>query len=310
MAKSSRLPFCSVIILNYNGKKFLKDCFIALKGVDYPKDRMEVIMVDNGSTDDSIRYVKRSFPWVKTLKLDQNYGFSKGNNSGLDVAKGDYIIFLNNDTAVEKDWLMELVKVAKSDKSIGICGSKIKNFSGKKLKTIAGEGYLSMLGVPKFVIGTEHAKSCFYVSGCSLLIKKPVLRKLEYCFDERYFAYFEDIDLCWRARLKGYKVVYVPTSVVNHKKAMTATMIGSIVDYYHYRNKIWTFKKNLRTPLMQMFLPFVAASTVFMVTYWQMKGKWKYGIDVLKHVFSKIEKSPGLDKVSLNDQLKLFYIYS
>jgi len=282
MAKSSRLPFCSVIILNYNGKKFLKDCFIALKGVDYPKDRMEVIMVDNGSTDDSIRYVKRSFPWVKTLKLDQNYGFSKGNNSGLDVAKGDYIIFLNNDTAVEKDWLMELVKVAKSDKSIGICGSKIKNFSGKKLKTIAGEGYLSMLGVPKFVIGTEHAKSCFYVSGCSLLIKKPVLRKLEYCFDERYFAYFEDIDLCWRARLKGYKVVYVPTSVV----------------------------KNLRTPLMQMFLPFVAASTVFMVTYWQMKGKWKYGIDVLKHVFSKIEKSPGLDKVSLNDQLKLFYIYS
>lgn len=310
MAKSSELPFCSVIVLNYNGRKFLKDCFIALKGVDYPKSRMEVIMVDNGSTDGSVKYVKRSFPWIKTMKLDENYGFAKGNNSALNIAKGEYIIFLNNDTEVEKNWLIELVKVAKSDRSIGICGSKVKNFSGKKLKAIAGEGYLNILGVPKFATGAENAKPCFFVSGCSLLIKKSVLRKLDYCFDERYFAYFEDIDLCWRVRLSGYKVVYVPTSVVDHKKALTAKMVGSIVDYYHYRNKIWTFKKNLRTPLRQIALSFIAATTVFMISYWWMKGKWKHGMHVLSHIFSKIGKAKNLNKVSLKDQLKLFYIYS
>jgi GT2 family glycosyltransferase len=111
-------------------------------------------------------------------------------------------------------------------------------------------------------------------------------------------------------RLNGYKVVYVPTSIVNHKKALTAKMVGSIVDYYHYRNKIWTLKKNLRTPLSQIALSFVAVTTVFMVSYWWMKGKWKYGMYVLKHLFSKIEKTKGLDKVPLKEQLKLFYIYS
>jgi GT2 family glycosyltransferase len=310
MAKMHGLPFCSIVILNYNGKKYLKDCLAALRNVDYPKNRMEVILVDNNSTDGSVRYVNRGFPWVKTLKLDDNYGFSQGNNSGLDIAKGSYIIFLNNDTEVEKEWLKELVNVAQSDKSIGICGSKIKNFSGNELRNIAGEGYLNMLGIPRFSSGAKEPKPCFYVSGCSLLIKKSVIRDLGYCFDDRYFLYFEDIDLCWRARLNGYKVVYVPTSVVNHKKAMTSAMIGKIVDYYHYRNKIWTFKKNLRTPLMEIVLPFVAVSTIFMIAYWTYRKRWRYGIEVLKHLFSRIEKSPGLDRVPLKRQLKLFYSYS
>jgi GT2 family glycosyltransferase len=296
-------------VLNYNGLSYIDDTFQALAKVDYPRDRMEVIMVDNGSSDGSVKHVKEKFPSVKVLELDDNYGFAEGNNRGLPMAKGDYVVFLNNDTEVDRSWLAELVDVASSDKRIGICGSKIKNFSGKEFRNFAGEGYLSALGVPRFATGTESPKPCFYVSGCSLLIKRKVIDELGYCFDNRYFAYFEDIDLCWRARILGYKVVYVPGSVVDHKKAMTASVIGSIVDYYHYRNKIWTFKKNLGTPLRQVLLASVALSTLLMVGYWTYRRKWKYGIEVLRHVFSKMETAPGLEKLSLWKQLKLFYTY-
>jgi GT2 family glycosyltransferase len=310
MKNSSGFPFCSVIILNYNGKKYLESCFNSLKEVNYPKNKFEIIMVDNGSIDGSTNYVKQNFPWVKTLQLDKNYGFSEGNNRGLELAKGEYIVFLNNDTEVEKNWLMELVKVANSDKSIAICGSKIINFPDQKHKTIAGEGYLTIFGVPKFLKDSRKTKNCFYVSGCSLLIKRSVLRELNYCFDSKYFAYFEDADICWRARLIGYKVAYVPTSVVNHKKAMTAALIGSILDFYHYRNKIWTFKKNLRAPLSQIILSFVATSTILIVFYWSIKGKWSYGLSVLRYLFSRIEKTSNIGKVPLKRQLKLFYTYN
>jgi len=298
-----KLPFCSILVLNYNGKKYLKGCFNSLRKINYPKNRREVVMIDNASVDGSVGFVKKHFPWVKILKLDKNYGFDEGYNKGIAIAKGEYIIILNNDTQVDRNWLIELVKVANTDKKIGICGSKIVD---EKLGDV-GEGHINILGIPSQK-SSDQVKECFWISDCSMLIKKEVVKKMGKVYDPMFFIYFEEVDVCWRARLLGYKVVFVPKSILFHKGAATASKMGGIMKFYHYRNKIWTFKKNSRFPLTQLFMVPIFISTLFMILYFTATKKWNYGISVLKYVFSKKEKTPGIDRISLKDQLKLFFI--
>jgi GT2 family glycosyltransferase len=106
------VPFVSVIVLNYNGRNFLRKCLSSLKLTNYPKSKYEVLLVDNGSTDDSTEFVVRNFPWVRVIFLHQNFGFGGGNNRGVKFAKGEYVAFLNNDTEVTENWLSELVQAS------------------------------------------------------------------------------------------------------------------------------------------------------------------------------------------------------
>src|SRR3990170_8146316 len=122
------LPLCSIVALNYNGKEHLEECFNSIREMNYPKSRYELIMVDNGSKDNSVNFARKKFPWVKILKLDKNYGFAEGNNRGMEVARGKYVIILNNDTKVDKNFLLELVKVAENNKKIAACGAKILDY--------------------------------------------------------------------------------------------------------------------------------------------------------------------------------------
>ena len=110
-----KLPFVSIIVLNYNGKRHLKDCFSSLMKINYPKTKHEIIMADNASSDDSIDYIRKNFPLVKIVKFNQNYGFAGGNNKAVEYVnkKCKYLVFLNNDTQVDNGWLIELVKNVK-----------------------------------------------------------------------------------------------------------------------------------------------------------------------------------------------------
>jgi len=305
MKRDKHLPFCSIVIANYNGKKVLSDCLRSIKNADYPKNRLEVIVADNNSTDGSVEFIKKNFKWVKVLKLEKNYGNTESVNRAVKKTKGDYIINLDNDTEVSKEWLIELVGVAKSDKNIGICGSKIFN---QNPGIFVGEGSMSIFGVPETRVRDNELKERFFVSGCSMLVKKEVIRKLEYFFDPNYFAYFEDTDLCWRTRLLGYKVVFVPSSLVLHKKGITASKFGNLIKLYHYRNKILSFKKNTRLPLTQLLMMPVFVNTFFMMMYLSLKTDWEYGINVLKQIFSPFTKTKNIEKVSLKKQLKLFFV--
>jgi GT2 family glycosyltransferase len=185
------------------------------------------------------------------VKFNKNYGFAEGNNRGAKKTKGDYVIFLNNDTSVEPEWLMELVKAARPD-DVGICGSKIFD---KKIGEI-GEGHMFM-GIEYQKSGNKM-KECFWVSGCSMLVKKKTIKEMGDFFDSSYFMYYEDMDACWRARNLGYKVVYTPNSVVYHKGSTP----NEKTKYLHYRNKIRTFKKNSSFPLAQIYLAAIAGIVV------------------------------------------------
>lgn len=295
---------CSIVVLNYNGKEHLDACLGSLGRINYPKSRYEVILVDNGSVDGSVEFVRRRFRRVRVLALGKNYGFDEGNNRGIRAAKGEYIVIMNNDTRVAKEWLSELVKVANSDRRIGVCGSKIVDPQGRA----GGEGYLSLLGVPTFLSRSSVPKECFWVSDCSSLIKREVVRKLGRVYDPEFFAYFEEVDVCWRVRMLGYKVVYAPGSVIFHKESATSSKAGLIRKYWHYRNKIWTFRKNTRPPLTQIVMVPILVSTLLTSVYLSLTGGWEYGITVLKHAFDRKEKSRGLERVSLKEQLGLFNI--
>lgn len=247
------LPLVSIIVVNYNGKHYLEECFNSVNDLDYPTDKLEVILVDNASTDGSSEYVRMKFPNVRILQLDENYGFCKPNNEGVKIARGEYVVLLNNDTAVDKKWLSELVKGILNDKDVVSCVGKmlfyqrkdIINTAGGKLIIIGG-GFCKGYG-DKDCEKYDRFEYAGYGSGAGVLVKKDFFKKIG-GFDEDYFASCEDDDLGWKAWLFGYKVLYVPTAVMYHKQGGTFGSKGSsqpIKVHLITRNRLYNLFKNL-----------------------------------------------------------------
>jgi len=251
--KDFELPFVSIIIVNYNGKHYLEECLSSLGGSDYPRDRIEVILVDNASTDGSFEYVKKKFPNVRILQLNKNYGFCKPNNEGVKIAKGEYVVFLNNDTAVDKKWLSELVKGVLSDKDVVSCASKMLYYQRKEIINTAG-GKITIIGGGFYrgygdKDGEKYNKFEYTGFGCGagVLVKKVFFEKIG-GFDEDYYAACEEHDLGWKSWLYGYKVLYVPTAVMYHKESGTFGSKSSsqpIKVYLITRNRLYNLFKNL-----------------------------------------------------------------
>lgn len=214
-----KFPFVSIIILNYNGKHFLEKCLTSVKLNDYPEWNYEVIMVDNGSTDGSTAYVKSDFPWVKTVELTENLGFGAGNNEAIKFAKGQFLVFLNNDTQVTKEWLSKLVD-ASITHSAPICASKTLLMANHELIDYDGAKFtFNGRGLGDFGRQNNQQTTCFptgYPCAASMLIHKSLFLELD-GFDEDYFACLDDTDLGWRAWLFGHQVLFCPASVVYHK---------------------------------------------------------------------------------------------
>ena len=264
-------PFVSIIVLNYNGKKYLKNCLSSLRLTNYPKAKHEVILVDNGSTDGSPEYVAKEFPWVSVIVLEQNFGFGGGNNRGIEFAKGDYIAFLNNDTEVTEDWLLELVKASISH-SVPICSSKtvfmenhgLIDYGGGKL-TITGRGY-SVDAFGKAIDSKTECSFTGYPCASAMLINANVFRSLGR-FDEDYFACLEDTDLGWRAWLFGYKTLFCPKSVVYHKYGGTTGegRLSTLKAFHGTKDPIITVLKNLE--LKNLFSGISLASAFDLVEF-------------------------------------------
>jgi len=249
----NNFPFVSIIIINYNGEKFLKECFDSLERLDYPNNKFEVILVDNNSEDGSFEYTIKNFPWIRILQLDKNYGFCKPNNEGAKIAKGKYIVLLNNDTVVTKNWLSELVKGALSNNKIISCASKMLyydrkdtiNTSGGKI-TIVGGGFYRGYGDKD---GEMYNKFEYTGFGCGagVLVDREFFINIG-GFDEDYFASCEEHELGLRCWMNGYKVLYVPTAVMYHKESATfgnRSRYQPLKVYLITRNRLFMILKNL-----------------------------------------------------------------
>ncbi len=215
---TNELPSVSIIILTYNGKRHLKECFESIEQLNYPKNKREVIMVDNASSDGSVEYIKKNFPSIKILHLSKNYGYAGGNNRGSKIANGEYIVFLNQDIIVNSNWLFELINSMQENTDIKICGSK--NLQKDKNKVLTFGGYLTIVGGgtgENIVDATQKIQKdtrlIGYAAGSSLVVEKKAFEYLS-GFDETYFMYDEECDFCWRAWLYGYKVAVLPSAIV------------------------------------------------------------------------------------------------
>ena len=209
----------SIIIINFNGIKYLGPCISSIYESNYPKSSYEIIVVDNASEDRSIDFLTKNYPDVILVKLKQNLGYTGGNNEGVKHAKYDYYIFLNNDTIVDKNWLSELTTAIQIDNRIGLCASHIVSMDKK---TSQYDGYLlHTLGgvIPGHRVGKLSNINVNFigsVQGASFIIRKSVFHELN-GFDGTYFMYSDEVDLSYRAWISGYDIIYAPKSIVYHK---------------------------------------------------------------------------------------------
>jgi len=253
---------CAIIIVNWNGKKFLKDCLNSVFKQTYKE--FDVYFVDNGSVDDSVKYVKNNFKKVKIIQLDKNYGFAKGNNEGIKEAFKDknveYIVCLNNDTIVDKNWLKELVKTAEKDEKTGMVSSKALFKDGKvqnaglifsKALQINKEGGISLGYGQKDKGELKKEIEIFAPGGVAPLYKRKMLEEIG-LFDEDYFAYSEDLDLGFRGRNVGWKAYLSPNAKLVHLHSQTGGVASKFKAYYAERNTLFTAVKNL--PLKDLLL--------------------------------------------------------
>ena len=214
-------PFISVIIVNYNGLRFLENCLASLKKQTYPANRFEVIVVDNGSADDSIAFIRNNSPEVKIIEARKNLGFAAGNNLGFKHAKGDFFALLNNDTEVPENWLSALADSMLKSKSIGLVTCKILFHGDRQTINSTGlellsDGRGSDRGFREKDSGQyNQIEDVFGACGASVLLRKKMLTDIGY-FDERLFMYYEDLDLAWRAKLRNWRCVYTPETCLPH----------------------------------------------------------------------------------------------
>jgi GT2 family glycosyltransferase len=241
-------PRVSVVIINWNGWKDTLECLESLFDVNY--SNYDVVVVDNNSHDDSVIQIKDYAPnkELKLIENEKNYGFAEGNNIGIKYAlkyfKPDYILLLNNDIVVDKDFLKELVNIGKSDDKIGILGPKIYFYdkpdviwsAGCKISWKLGRGL--HIGIGQTDHGQyDNPKKVEYISGSAFLIKKGVINKIG-LMDKKYFLYFEESDWTLRANQAGYKSLYVPNAKVWHKVSQSGGGITKSTGlYYITRNR-------------------------------------------------------------------------
>lgn len=248
-------PKIAIVILNWNGKDFLKKFLPSVLNSRY--SNFELIIADNGSTDDSLSFLQANYPTVRIIPFEKNYGFAKGYNEALKQVEATYYILLNSDVEVPPDWLQPMVDLLESDEKIAACQPKIMSYHNKQVFDYAGAagGWLDKYGYPfakgrVFDICEEdkgqynQTEPIFWASGAALMIRSSVFHEVN-GFDEYFFAHQEEIDMCWRIQLAGYSLYSCPLSTVYHVGGGTLPRGNSLKTYLNFRNNRIMLSKNL-----------------------------------------------------------------
>lgn len=244
----------AIVILNYNGKRYLERFLPSVLASTY--NNKKIVVADNASTDDSLAFVQENYPSVETMRNVQNEGFAGGYNWALQKVEADYYVLLNSDAEVTPGWIEPVMELMEKDKSIAACQPKLLSYQDHGLFEYAGAcgGWIDTLGYP-FSRGRvfdvlerdehqyEEVQPIFWASGAALFVRSRVFHEMN-GFDASFFAHQEEIDLCWRMQLAGYKIYVCPQSVVYHVGAGTLPRGGHKV-FLNFRNNLIMMCKNL-----------------------------------------------------------------
>jgi hypothetical protein len=246
----------AVVILNWNGKTFLEQFLPSLiKNTSNPET--EIIIADNDSKDDSLDFLNKNYPNLRQIILDKNYGYTGGYNRALKQIEAEYFVLLNSDIEVTENWLTPLISIMDSDKSIAACQPKILSFDTKNNFEYAGAagGFIDKFAYPFCrgrILNTiesdegQYNDSCdiFWATGASLMVRAEIYNKTG-GLDDDFFAHMEEIDLCWRLKNMGYRIVYNPNSVIYHVGGGTLPNNSPFKLYLNFRNNLFLLYKNL-----------------------------------------------------------------
>ncbi len=236
-----------VIVLNYNGERYLGNCLASLQAQSYNDFRLTV--VDNHSTDNSVGLVGAAFPKVEVMTLPRNLGFCGGNNAGIRSALqngAQYVLILNNDTEVPPDFLERLLEGVEDRSDWGLCGCKIVDACGGLW--FGGGHLLKHFGTTRVIRNSrfDTVTEVTFLTGCMLLVRREVFERVG-LFDERYFMYFEDAELCYRARQAGFKLYYNPQVQIKHWGGSRPRSARAV--YFTLRNRRLFIQEHLRDSL-------------------------------------------------------------
>ncbi len=270
-----------IIIVNWNGREFLEDCLQSLRAQTYRS--FSVTLVDNGSTDDSPAFVSVRFPEVRLIALRENLGFAAANNRALADMTAPYAALLNNDATADPGWLKALVEALEEAKEAGFAASRMLSFDRPDVIDRCGDGYsragaalLRGRGEP----AGRHSRRERVFGACAgaALYRTSMLKDIGF-FDEDFFLLYEDVDLSFRAQLKGYQCLYVPEAVVYHKGSASLVHDSPVSVYYGHRNLEWVYIQNMPARLIpRTILPHLLYN-LSALGYFLLHGR---GVDYLR----------------------------
>lgn len=278
----------TVVIPNYNGQHFLKDCLLALEKQTEPD--FDVIVVDNGSKDDSLKLLSE-FPWVQTVTLSENTGFCGAVNVGIKECETPYVVLLNNDTKVFPDFLEQLGNSIEQSDRIFSVASKMLMMSNEELVDDAGDFYCALgwaygRGKGKQEKKYQKQDKIFASSGGASIYRKEVFEKIGY-FDENHFAYLEDIDIGYRAKIYGYINCFEPKAgVLHYGSGFSGSKYNEFKVNLSSKNSTYIIGKNM--PILQIILnfPFLLAGFLIKSLFFAQKG---YGKIYVKGLYKGIK---------------------
>ncbi len=265
----------SVIIITWNGKDLLKSCLGSLEKQIYKN--FQIIVVDNGSKDKTLEFIKKNYPNIKTIEFKKNSGFSKAANKGIKASKSEYVILLNNDTVADRNFVKNLSKSLISHKKYCGCTAKIINYFDKNILASAGDimnnvGQSFARGLGDKASKFNKPEEVFLITGGASIFRKKAFEEIGF-FDEDYFIYGEDSDWCFRAQLFGYKFWYEPKAIVYHQCKASSKKMSNIIDYFHFRNMTLTILKTFPLKLFLKRWRFITIPLVHLNTFFYMTIK-------------------------------------
>ena len=279
----------SVVIPNFNGIAFLDSVLASLEGQTL--SNFEVILVDNGSTDGSCSFVTANYPWVHLIELSETFGFCGTIHAGIRTAKAPYVLLLNNDTEVKEDFVEEMLAAIRRHKNAFSCGARMVQYHDRDRLDDVGNYYCALgwsfaRGRGKDIHAYETEDKIFSACAGAAIYRKKIIEKIGY-FDEEHFAYLEDTDIGYRARIYGYENWYAPKAIVYHVGSGTSgSRYNQFKTRYSSRNNIYLIYKNM--PLLQIILnlPFLAAGFLIKFLFFAIKGMGKEYAAGIKNGFS------------------------
>lgn len=262
----------TIVLLNWNGWRDTAECLLSLAKLDYPA--WNTIVVDNGSTDDSVPSLREAFPAITMIEAGENLGFAGGCNLGIQAAMdldSDFVWLINNDTVVHAQALRDLIETAETDARIGAVGSLVYSMETPKVLVCWGGGHVNfLLGRSRHFVGPTHNRKIEYITGASLLLRRSAIES-QGLLDSGFFMYWEDADYCFRLRESGWKLAVAPGSKIWHKESASIGKASARMDNFFNRSAARFFRKHAAIPAVP-----IVVGVAFRLAKRILRGDWKH----------------------------------